>query len=490
MTFTAPVTLSSGATLSLDIDGTGTGNGAGNYSRVVVEGAGFTAAGTIAPQLRGITGSATNTYSPPVGSVYNVVQASGGVSGSFATLAQPAAGLLPGTRFDALYFPTAVNLYITPASYADLPAMGVAETALEAQVGRGVDALRPAAGVRTDAATTAQLDALFRLSGPEIPPVLDGFNANIYGDLLFSGIARNRDFAAAMSGQTAMDRGFAAPEGASSVQVGDLMLWATGLGQTGDVSGQGAGMNYSQSSGGGAAGAEKRLGDFTVGIAMGGSGGELTSGSQKASTQSVGLGVYSGWQRGRWFADAELDVFGTDDATTRTLPLGGLQARGHARGVGVGVGMEAGMILRAGPARIEPFVGLRVDTLSRGSSTEQGAGAFDESIDSGSVTAVRSTIGVRAETTVSLGGVRLIPSASLAWAHELGDVSTTTHAGFAGTPAVMSLPSRNGGRDAAVPSVGLNVPISESVSVYARYSADLRQDATSQSFSGGLRWTW
>jgi fibronectin-binding autotransporter adhesin len=102
MTFTAPVTLSSSATLALDIDGTGTGNGAGNYSRVVVQGAAFTAAGAIAPLLRGITGSASNTFTPPIGSVYNVVLASGGVQGSFGSLLQPSAGLLPGTHFDAL----------------------------------------------------------------------------------------------------------------------------------------------------------------------------------------------------------------------------------------------------------------------------------------------------------------------------------------------------------------------------------------------------
>ena len=39
LTFTAPLTLTPGATLALDIDGTGTGTGAGNYSRVLVQGA-------------------------------------------------------------------------------------------------------------------------------------------------------------------------------------------------------------------------------------------------------------------------------------------------------------------------------------------------------------------------------------------------------------------------------------------------------------------
>jgi len=39
LTVAAPVVMSAGSTLALDIDGTGTGSGAGNYSRLLVSGA-------------------------------------------------------------------------------------------------------------------------------------------------------------------------------------------------------------------------------------------------------------------------------------------------------------------------------------------------------------------------------------------------------------------------------------------------------------------
>ncbi|MGN6482512.1 autotransporter-associated beta strand repeat-containing protein, partial [Luteibacter sp.] len=56
LTVAGTVTMQAGATLQVDIDGQGTGNGAGNYSRVLVTGAGnqFIANGTLAPTLRGI----------------------------------------------------------------------------------------------------------------------------------------------------------------------------------------------------------------------------------------------------------------------------------------------------------------------------------------------------------------------------------------------------------------------------------------------------
>ena len=44
------------------------------------------------PVLRGITGAATNTYTPALGTSFVVVQADGGVTGSFASLTQPTSG--------------------------------------------------------------------------------------------------------------------------------------------------------------------------------------------------------------------------------------------------------------------------------------------------------------------------------------------------------------------------------------------------------------
>ena len=155
LTFAAPVTIQSTGAQALDIDGTGTGNGAGNYSRVIVTGGNTsTAGGTLAPKLRGITYASgevqgTNSYTPALGQKFTgVIQADGGVLGSFDRLTQPE-GLRAGTRFDTVYNPTSVDLYVTPAAYGNLAAAGVDQTDNQARVGGALDAIRPAAGVRT-----------------------------------------------------------------------------------------------------------------------------------------------------------------------------------------------------------------------------------------------------------------------------------------------------------------------------------------------------
>ncbi|GAO53463.1 hypothetical protein NMD1_00469 [Novosphingobium sp. MD-1] len=113
-------TLASGATMAVDIDGASwsAAGGAGSYDRLVVNGT-VTLGGTVVPTLRGITGSATNSYTPALGSRYTIVSATA-VKGTFDTVIQPARGLAANTRFDALYTDTTAQLIVTPVSFGTL----------------------------------------------------------------------------------------------------------------------------------------------------------------------------------------------------------------------------------------------------------------------------------------------------------------------------------------------------------------------------------
>ena len=139
-----------GSNLAIEIDGTGHANGAGNYDRLVLTGAQaqYTAGGTANIFLRGISGDATNTYSPPLGQGFQVVTAPGGILGSYSAIGQPTDGLLPGTRLDVVYGSQVLNVYATPAAYGDLGAAGVANNRNRQQLGTALDAIRPVAGVR------------------------------------------------------------------------------------------------------------------------------------------------------------------------------------------------------------------------------------------------------------------------------------------------------------------------------------------------------
>ena len=127
LTVAGDVLLNSGSLFDVEIDGYGQGTGAGSYDRVVITGNHtFTAAGTITPIMRGITGSANNDFTAQVGDVFNIVQAAdGSVTGRFDTLVQPTTGGLPvRTRFDVIYGATTINLVVLPQLFAEAATLG------------------------------------------------------------------------------------------------------------------------------------------------------------------------------------------------------------------------------------------------------------------------------------------------------------------------------------------------------------------------------
>ncbi|MDG2524907.1 autotransporter-associated beta strand repeat-containing protein [Stenotrophomonas sp. HITSZ_GD] len=122
LTVSGSINMTANGTLQVDIDGYGTGTGAGNYSRVLLTGsdAVFVANGTLAPVLRGITGDASNTFTPKVGDMFRIVSGQGGVTGTFANVLQPTSGLAAGTRFQVYYITGYdIDLYVSPTSYRE-----------------------------------------------------------------------------------------------------------------------------------------------------------------------------------------------------------------------------------------------------------------------------------------------------------------------------------------------------------------------------------
>ncbi|MCP5174047.1 MAG: autotransporter-associated beta strand repeat-containing protein [Moraxellaceae bacterium] len=116
---TGDVNQNTGSTLEIDIDGATAGTGAGHYDQVNATGTyNIAATGTtLDAKLRGITGSATNTFVPTLGQSFEVVKANA-VVGTFATYKAPTSGLAAGTRLDIGYTPNSVRLYVTPQSYS------------------------------------------------------------------------------------------------------------------------------------------------------------------------------------------------------------------------------------------------------------------------------------------------------------------------------------------------------------------------------------
>ena len=186
-TVAGSVVQSPGSSFAVDIDGSGTGNGIGNYSRLVITGAGnsYTANGPISPILRNMSGDASNLYSPPVGQGFVVVSAPGSIIGSYTSLTQPSSGLLPGTRFDTVYGSNAITLYSTPKAYANLSAAGLNSNSNRQQLGGILDQFRYPAGIRPSSATLKTLyDGLYPQNASTLPVAMDQLAGVGYAQLL------------------------------------------------------------------------------------------------------------------------------------------------------------------------------------------------------------------------------------------------------------------------------------------------------------------
>ena len=493
LTFTAPLTLAPGSVTQIDIDGTGTGTGAGNYSRILVTGAGNTISldGALVPLLRDITGSATNTYTPPVGQGFQIISATGGISGSFTGLTQPA-GLPSGTRFEAIYGPTTLTLVVTPSAYGNLSLLGVPETTTQAAIGDALDAVRPVAGVHPSPASEALFDPLYVLPGAAIPAALDQLGPGIYGDSLMAARETWYQMAEPVAAQLAARRGDG--DGGSAVPgPHGATIWISGVGEFDHVNATGV-PGYHLSMGGAMAGIDIPVTPIGVaGVAVGGSSVQTsTDTGATASGNAVQFTIYGGLQSGPLFLDAQAAYLHVDQDVQRNLSAWATSARGSAPVNGGGAQIHGGMRLTYHRWRIEPTTGFSAISLTSPGLTETTGGALASQIGPQSVTSLQSFAGARISTDVALTPtLPLHLDALIGWTHEFADVAVRTTASLAlagaGPFSVTSAPL---GRDAARLGVGFGVPVSRAVSIYGSYAASLSGAATAQNLTGGIRVLW
>jgi fibronectin-binding autotransporter adhesin len=511
ITFTAPVTMVPASTLALDIDGTGTGTGAGNYDRVVVQGAGntFTANGQMVVKLRGITGNANNTYTPPVGQRFNVVHTDAGVSGSFASLVQPATGLAPGTRFDTIYSAADIDLVAAPASYASLGVLGVTDTANRHNLGSTLDAYRPAPGVRAAGDRNPVLAALYTLPVGSIGGAMDQMAGTVHGDALSAALAVNRMFNVATDthrggGDMAVSAigrlpygDFAAinaPASPRPASLGtDSPFWALGVGAWSATAADGNAPGYRSTTGGIVVGLDlvDRPGG-RLGVAAGYARAELENRSDAtARVQSERLVAYGSLIEGRWRFDGEVAVAADQFSSTRSILMGLLNRIAKGNSNGWAYAAAAGAHYGDGPA--VPFAEMRYDYVNRAAFTETGAGDLALDVGDARLKTPRARIGVDVDMDRLLGDVTggIALNVQLAWAHDFSSVSGRTDASLVGLPgAPFTAFSSRVGADAAIINIDSSVHIADTISLFGEYHVEARHRATSQTALIGLRANW
>ena len=506
LTVNGNVTLSSaagalpGSVLSFDIDGPTAGTGAGNFSTLTVSGS-LTAAGTIQPLLRGIAGSANNTYVPTYGTAFTVITTgANGLLGSFDQM-NPANGAVTGlgvnSRFDALYNPASLQLIVTPGSYGTL-----AGSNWSAPVGFALDGVRPAPGVRM----TPALDGLFRplyvlTNATAITTTLQQMAPLAYADSALANRSTFYSVTGAINDELRARRNAPGAAGTKRAPAAgdtgqDTMVWVAGLGNFLNLSSGNNGVpGYQGTSGGVVAGVDTQITpEIRIGLAVGFNSQDLSvSNSERYSGQAVQVSAYGTATVDEFFVDAQLSGIFTEGTANRMVSAYGLAPKGDVSGSGIGGSVKGGMRLALADGwNVEPSVMLSGLSLDQGSVTETNGGAVGQRVSGQSLRSLQTTIGFSVDRSIDLGeSYLLVPSVSAGWAHEFGDVQVRTNSAFQVAPAAaFSINSAGIGRDAAVVGAHATLLTGTPLSVFAGYDAAVSEHNTSQSVTGGLRFNW
>ncbi|WP_342462320.1 S8 family serine peptidase [Methylobacterium sp. 092160098-2] len=528
LTVLGPVAFAPGSRLGLDIDGPGTGTGAGSYARLLALGATGTvsAGGTLVPELRGLTGNATNAFTPALGQRFGVLTAQGGLSGSFTGLAQPTTGLPAGTRFDALYAATGLDLVVTPAAYGNLAGLGLSQTGNAQAVGAALDVARPAAGTRPDAARARVYDPLYAASPATLPGGLASLSGQSYGDAVMTDLSARRLIADAIDRhQRGLGGGTAAfgagdpglgpnrtalqVRGAAGVPdqplaVGEGRVWADALYGFGDRAGDRAASGAGYGAGGLLVGVDRQVGAETqVGGAFSylrETGTSRGAGLGRFTTDSYGGSLYAQTRLGPVVLRGTAGVSYADGRIDRTVALGTAvsQASGLASGWNGGVAGFAGYALAVDlPVEVVPEVGFSYDRLTRGRVAERGGlggqgfggqGLGGQGFAVADLDAARSLVGGRVASVAFAGVPDLRLEGRAYWAHELADTYAVVRSGLFG--AQFAARTSAVGRDGAVLGVSLTGPVADGVRLTLGYTGDVRPGATAQVFAAGLQAAW
>ncbi|MDP1617932.1 autotransporter domain-containing protein [Phenylobacterium sp.] len=461
------LTQAAGSTLALDIDGRTAGIGAGHYDTLVLTGAGgvYTAGGTIAPITRGITGAATNSFTPSIGDAFQVITAQGGVIGAYEAIVQPANGMPANARFEVVYQPDAVILVVTPDRYAVLAGRANGQA-----VGAALDTVRPAAHERAQAAPFTR--SLAGLNVDQTALTLHQVSGEIHAATLDTMLQSQRAARAPLHAR--ITDGFDT----------DQRVWGRVNVETWDVEADAWALGYDSERTHVAVGADRRLGDrLLVGAAVGYSETDVDAAAMGAATTFSHQGlVYAGWRQGPHYIDGAVSVSRDSYKTTRTLalPAGPQTVFAKPQGEAYGVDLEAGRELGFRALDVTLAAGLAADRIERDAVVEQGSALTALDLSAATREAVQGRVGVRVSRQTPWGGLTLKPQASAFVLQEFADVEGRSEASLDG--ATFTSRAASPGRT----SLRLSAGVEAMAGANTRLSFNYRYGASDQSESHAL----
>ena len=474
-------------------------SGAGQADRINVSGAPGTA--TIAGGTVTLTG-ASGVYAPST--TYTILNATGGVTGTFANANSLFPFLQPSLSYDA----NNVFLTLKPGGFG-----AGAGTANQAAVGRVLDA--SVAGSTGDLATVIGTMATYTTAqGQAAMSAIGGQNysgfgtANLGGGLLFmNGLGQQMSLArGGFGGGTRVALAQACETSLADADACDgaaspWSLWGSALGGTGRVAGTANAGTLTYNAGGFATGVDYRFDPrFLAGIGVGfSSGNQWASGfSGQGTTSSYQATLYASFVQGAFYLDGMAGYGYSDNWMTRQIALPNLAVRTAQGRTGanqflgqVEAGYRIGLHEPAALS-VTPFARFQGMTNSQYGFTESGAGALSLTVAPQTTGSARSVLGAEfAGAFGPEGREKLAVQMRLGWAHEYANTARPVTASFAGAPgANFTVFGAAPQRDTATLSLAANTAVAQGVSLYARYDGEVGNGISSHALNGGFRMTW
>jgi outer membrane autotransporter protein len=411
-----------------------------------------------------------------VGTVYRVLSATGGLSGTYTLSGQtnPSAFLAFKDSYDA------GNAYLTVIQTQSLAS--VATTPNEQQVATAVTAM-PA----SDPVQTAVLNL------PDAPSARAAFDqlagqaaTSAQGALLANGLYvrdaafdRLRDVMCSPS-QVSAQRNCGGRQ---------LSIWEQGFGGWGGISGNGNAAGLDHSTAGVLIGVDVPVEEWRLGVFGGYSHADfaVTSGGAVGESNDYHLGLYGGRMIDqvalRLGASYSFDGINTD----RALAIGSFtdNLRGLYNGGTTQVFGELGYDANAGGIALEPFANLTYVGLTTSAFTEAG-GAAALTVRANTTENMVATLGVRPSVDVDLGGLAGTLRGMAGWRHTFGTVTPDAQVSFAGGN-VFAVTGAPIGRDAAALEAGFDLSLDEGISLGLTYGGQFSDRTTDQTARGTIR---
>ena len=265
-------------------------------------------------------------------------------------------------------------------------------------------------------------------------------------------------------------------------------VWSQGFGSWGSTESDGNAAGFDRSIGGMLIGADGMAGDWRIGMVGGYSRASFDADDRNSSGDSDNyhLGLYGGTNWGAVAFRTGAAYTWNRISTSRSVAFDGFAdslSADYDAATSQAFG-ELAYKTGAGPFAFEPFADLAYVNLHTDGFTETG-GAAALASGSSSSDATFTTLGVRASTDITLGGVTATACGMFGWRHAFGDVTPLSTFAFAGGDSftIAGVPIA---RDAMLVEVGFDVQLAQNATLGLSYAGQFGPDAFDNGFKASL----